>query len=81
MGLGKQERRLAETLKMLRENKSLTADQMASRLGVSNRVIWHFESGQRGIRIGMFYRWCEVVDANPNRVLRATYGTQNGDSE
>ena len=81
MGFGKSERKLAETLKMLRESKSITAEEMASKLGVSNDTVWHFESCRRGIRIGLFYRWCEVVDASPSRVLRETYGCQNGNSQ
>ena len=81
MGFGKSERRLAETLKMLRESKSISAEQMASKLGVGVRVIWHFESCRCGLRIGTFYRWCEAVDASPGRILRSVYASQNGYSQ
>ena len=81
MGFGRAERRLAETLKMLRESRSISTEEMAAKLGVKQKIIWNFESCQRGIRIGLFYRWCEVVDANPSRILRATYGSQNGESQ
>ncbi len=60
---------LGEKLKEIRKSKKLNQSDIASLLGVSNKTISAYETGQRNISTAKLLEFCKIFKVTPNELL------------
>lgn len=59
------------TLKELRQQSGKTAKEVADKLGVSERALYFYESGQREIKLNHVLILAELYDCTEREVIEA----------
>lgn len=63
-------------IKELRKSKSLTQQEMADVLSISDKRISQLENAHSQITIGKFIDWCEALKADPSKIFEKAYKQQ-----
>jgi transcriptional regulator with XRE-family HTH domain len=61
---------LSKTIRILRENKKLTQEQLADLSGISWMSVQQIEAGPRNIGFGMFVCLAKGLDMEPDELMR-----------
>lgn len=61
-------RELGKMLKGYRQSVSLSQQDIADRLKVSRSTVGSWEQGRRVIYADDFFKYCDVVNADPNEI-------------
>lgn len=62
---------LGEKIKIWRENKNLSQEQLAALIGVSRQSVYMWERGASEPSLTLFLKMCEVFETDPNKFLGA----------
>ncbi len=60
---------LGEKLKEIRKSKKLNQSDIGNLLGLSNRTISTYETGQRNISTANLLKFCKIFGTTPNELL------------
>ena len=61
---------LATELREMRQNRSLSQQDVADRVGSSRSRIANYEQGRRDIPLDVFFKYCDICDVDAYEVLR-----------
>lgn len=61
----------AKRLKLARQSKGLTAEQLAEMVDLSVKTIWHLEAGERGTSLPALINFCNILEVSPEYLLGA----------
>lgn len=61
---------LGKELKQARIKKRLTQQDVANRLNLTRSAITNYERGIRSIEIELFYKLCEIYDADDYEIIQ-----------
>ena len=73
--------RIGALLKALRKEKGLTQEQLAERLGVSNRTVSRWETGSNMPDIGMLVELADFFEVSIPEIIRGERKSENMDQE
>ena len=61
---------IGQWLREKREKAGYTQEEIGQMLGVSKPMVSYYESGQHTISAKAFVRFCKIVNANPNDIVK-----------
>lgn len=70
--------KFGQIIKEKRLEKNLTLEQFGKQLGIAISTLHHYENGDRGVSIEMFFNMCNLLGLDPNEVQKQiTKGTKH----
>lgn len=60
--------KFGEIIRAKRLEKKLTLEILSEQLGIAISTLHHYEKGDRGVSIGMFFEMCNVLELDPTEV-------------
>ena len=68
-------------VKMVRNNRKMTAESLAEALGLSEKSIWQVEAGRRGVSLPVLIDMCNVMKVSPDLLLFKDLNESNNGSK
>lgn len=65
-------------LKLARNAKGLTAEQLSEKIDLTDKSIWQIESGERGTTLSNLVAICNTLDVSPEYLLDADLTCASG---
>lgn len=63
-------KKLGAVLKNIRNERNLSQQEIADRLGVSRSCYAHYEAGNRGMDINVLFKLCDIYNVDVNEILK-----------
>lgn len=63
-------KKLGAVLKNIRNERHLSQQEIADRLGVSRSCYTHYETGDRGMDINVLFKLCDIYNVDVNEILK-----------
>ena len=63
---------LGSRLRDARISQLKTQMDVAERLGFARQNVSAMEKGQRALDVGLFIKWCDVLNIDPNALIKET---------
>ena len=67
--MSKLKTRTANDLKRIREQKGLTAGELAGKIGISRNLLFRWESGENNLTLGTIERICRELEVDPKMIF------------